>query len=421
MDFTTAGRALITESLAFHILIVALSIGLPVIMSIFEFIAWRRRDERAKSFVRLLAVWTAIFAIGGVMSGTIIALQFSTLWAPYLDAARPYVGQFFQLEGYMFLVEAAFLSWYLFTMKEVGTRNHFLLGLPISIGTIGSAVFITSVNAWMNNPSAIITSTTFNEIGHSVLSYLFSTALVLIGYVSWRSMKRTDNTTKKFLETTLFRLAIICGIFFVLLGLMGHRSAVDIGETQPHKLAAIEILDKTTTNAPLRLGGSYDEATGTSSGGIVLPGMLSVLAGNSFDHEVKGLDQVPKDKRPMLIVHEFFDIKMILVGVSAALIAGVIFFYWRKRSQPRWFKLTLVALGSLGFVMVELGWMITEFGRQPYTIQGKLLTRDAMTKGIDVISSAYIFPILFVLLTIATIIALRFATREWRKKEKYSW
>ena len=419
MDTINAGRLLIGDSLGFHIIIVSLSIGLPFLMSIFEWYAWKKNSENIRALVRLIARWTAVFVIGGVMSGTIIALQFSTLWAPFLNEVRPTVGVFFQLEGYMFFIEAAFLSWYLLTIDKVGTLRHLLIGIPISVGTIGSAFFITVVNAWMNNPSAVITSTTWNEVFHSVVSYLFATSFLVLGYAAWRKL-RANKQSSHFLNWTIGRLAVISAVLLFLLAILGHQSAVDIARTQPNKLASIELLDKTMTNAPIRIGGEIDDS-GNASGGIVIPGMLSILAGNSIDHQVQGLSETPRDKWPPLIVHALFDIKMILVGVSSILIVGSIFFYFRTKRLPNWLLGMLAISGTIGLVMIELGWMITEIGRQPYAVYGKLLTRDAFTKNSDLLATGYIFPVLFVVLTIATLFALNETTKQWRRVEKTSW
>jgi len=420
MDPLDAGRQLIGHSLAFHIIIVALSIGLPFLISIFEWLAWRSNSERLRGFVRLLAKWAAVFVIGGVMSGTIIALQFSTLWAPFLDASRPEVGKFFQLEGYMFLIEAAFLSWYFSTMKQVGTRKHFLISLPINIGTIGSAFFITAVNAWMNNPSAQFTTTTANEISHSVVSYLFSTTLIVLAFVAWRSLHKRSKPTMTFINKLMGQLSIIALVLMGTLAVLGHQSAVDIGNTQPHKLAAIELLDKTGPNAPMRIGGEMTDE-GKAEGGIVIPGLLSILAGYSPEAVVKGLDQIPRDKWPPLVVHALFDIKMALVGLSTALIALAVFFYWRYKSFPRLFRTMLIPFGVLGLLMVELGWYITELGRQSWTIVGKQLTADAFTVGANIHNSIIVFVLLFGVLGLSTLFALSYATKHWRNTEKQSW
>lgn len=420
MDPLDAGRQLIGHSLAFHIIIVALSIGLPFLISIFEWLAWRSNSERLRGFVRLLAKWAAVFVVGGVMSGTIIALQFSTLWAPFLDASRPEVGKFFQLEGYMFLIEATFLTWYLATMKQVGTRRHFLISLPINIGTIGSAFFITAVNAWMNNPSAQFTSTTANEISHSVVSYLFSTTLLVLAYVAWRSLRRQSKPSQQFVAKLMGQLSVIALVLMGALGILGHQSAVDIGNTQPHKLAAIELLDKTGSNAPMRIGGEMTPE-GKAEGGIVIPGLLSILAGYTPNAVVKGLDQIPRDQWPPLVVHALFDVKMALVGISSGIIAIAVFFYWRRRSFPRAFRILLIPAGILGLVMVELGWYITELGRQSWAIVGKQLTADAFTAGANIHNSIIVFVILFGVLSLSTVFALSYATKHWRNMEKQSW
>jgi cytochrome d ubiquinol oxidase subunit I len=71
--------------------------------------------------------------------------------------------------------------------------------------------------------------------------------------------------------------------------------------------------------------------------------------------------------------------------------------------------------------MMELGWLITEFGRQSWTVAGKLSTADAMTKGADIQSTQYVFVALFAILTVASLFALSYTTRHWRKTEKSSW
>jgi cytochrome d ubiquinol oxidase subunit I len=420
MEEVNIGRVLVGDSLGFHIIFVGLSIGLPFLISIFEWYAWRKNDDNVRGLIRLLARWAAVFVITGVMSGTIIALQFSTLWAPFMDAARPHVGKFFQLESYMFLIEAVFLAWYFATMKQVGTKKHFWISIPINIGAIGSAFFITMVNAWMNNPTGIWTSTTTNEILHSVTAYFFATTLIVLGYLAWRSLHKQTIKSQAFVQWSMNRIAIIAAILMGLLGILGHQSAVNIAQTQPHKLAAIELLDETQTNAPMRIGGAMNDE-GKAEGGIVIPGLLSLLAGNSFDTKVVGLGDYPRDRWPLLVVHLLFDIKMALVGLASGLIAGTLFFYWRMRKQPRWFAILLAAFGSIGIVMVELGWMLTELGRQPWAINGKLLTADAFTKGVNMMQTGIIFPTLFVILFIATTFALTYTTRQWRKTEKLSW
>lgn len=418
MDPTIAGRTLMGDSLGFHIIIALLSIGIPFLMNVFGFLAWRRKDAKSAQFVRLLVRWTAVLAVAGAISGTVIAIQFSTLWAPFLAYSQPYVGHYFALEGYAFLIEVVFLAWYLAREKKAAPRTLWLLGLPITLGAIGSAFFITTINAWMNNPSAVWTSTTALEISHSVTAYLFATTVLVIGYVAWRVWRK--KTGSKDGQRLIWQLGIVAFILLVIVAVLGDASAVNDASTQPTKLAAIEILDKTQTNAPLRIGGEIN-ADGTAQGGIVLPGVLSLLAGRSWNYEVQGLDKTPRDQWPLLIVHNLFDIKMLIVGYVSVLLLALLVFRWRLKRQPRWFLAILAASGIVGIALVELGWMLTELGRQPWAVQGKLLVSDAFTKSVDVVKIGYIFPCLFVVLLAATLFALHMVTKKWNKVEVPKW
>ncbi len=420
METLSMARELIGHTLAYHIIIVAFSIGLPVLMSMLEWRAWRHKTPRDRATVKLLSRWAAVFVIGGIFTGTAVALQLSTLWAPFLANVRPTVGVLFQLEGYMFLIEAAFLTWYFATMSQVGTLKHFLISLPISLGTIGSAFFITGVNAFMNNPRAVFTSTTALEFTHSVTSYFFSATMVFIGYIAWRSLRKQSKPTLGYLHKTLGYLGVFAGVLLFALALLGHQSAVNIATTQPTKLAAMEILDSTQTNAPLRVGGDIN-TEGKAAGGIVLPGMLSMLVGMNPSTEVKGLNETPRDQWPLLIIHLLFDVKMVLVGLSTLTVIVIIWFYWRRGTQPTLVRKALVPLGGIGFIMMELGWLITEFGRQTWTVTGKLTTAQAMTVGANIKSTQYLFIALFVIMTFATLFALIYTTRHWRNTEKQSW
>jgi cytochrome d ubiquinol oxidase subunit I len=59
-------------------------------------------------------------------------------------------------------------------------------------------------------------------------------------------------------------------------------------------------------------------------------------------------------------------------------------FLRRRRGElakpwPRPVLWALVAAGPLGFVALEAGWMVTEWGRQPWVVHGYLRTADAVT------------------------------------------
>jgi cytochrome d ubiquinol oxidase subunit I len=57
----------------------------------------------------------------------------------------------------------------------------------------------------------------------------------------------------------------------------------------------------------------------------------------------------------------------------------------------------------LAFLAIELGWMVTELGRQPWVIYGYLRTRDAVTTAPWLNVSFLIFSLVYILLAVALI------------------
>ncbi len=414
------GRVLMGDSLGFHIIFAMLSIGFPFIMNILEYFAWKRNSKQLYKMVRLLSDWTTVLVVTGVVSGTLIAMQFSVLWGPFVAESRPYVGKFFMLEGYAFMIDAVFLAWYRITAGKMSPGRHWLIGLPITLGAMGSAFFITLVNAWMNNPTGIFTSTAFFEITHSIAGYLLASVMVVLGWLGWRLWR--TRSKDRFPHKLVYSLSLLALGLFVIIGALGHGAAQNLAKTQPLKLAGIEILDKTQTNAPLRIGGSINDQ-GVAEGGVTIPGGLSVLAGNSTSTEVVGLNSAPRDRWPMLIIHVLFDVKMALVGLVGVTLVATIVFYRKSKPKliPRWNQGLLAVMTLSGVVLVELGWMVTELGRQPWAIYGRMLTEDAFTTNNSALTIGYLFPITFVVLLSATLFALTMVTRAWRRKESISW
>ena len=68
--------------------------------------------------------------------------------------------------------------------------------------------------------------------------------------------------------------------------------------------------------------------------------------------------------------------------------------------------------GLLSFVAVELGWMVTEEGRQPWVIVGFLRTNNAVTPAQYLNISFLIFSVVYVILAITmTVLLLRQARK----------
>jgi cytochrome d ubiquinol oxidase subunit I len=97
---------------------------------------------------------------------------------------------------------------------------------------------------------------------------------------------------------------------------------------------------------------------------------------------VKGLDAFPKDERPPVAATHFSFQVMVGTGSAMALLAVVTLLgFWRKWQLfgSRRYLWTVVACGPLGMIALEAGWLMTEFGRQPWIVRGAMRTSQAVT------------------------------------------
>src|SRR5665213_3199568 len=150
------GRALIGDSLGFHILFAALGVGLPLLICLAELWGIVKKNP---AWVQTAHRWTKmliILFVAGTVSGTIISIQFSVVWPQFTQIADQVVGAAFSLEGIGFFIEAAFLTIYSLTWKRLSSWKHWVVSLPIVLASTASAFFITSVNAFMNAPQGFV-------------------------------------------------------------------------------------------------------------------------------------------------------------------------------------------------------------------------------------------------------------------------
>lgn len=425
MDVITAARTLIGDTLAFHLFFVMFGVALPLIVLLFEGYGIWKKNERARRLAQTWSKALVILFIAGAASGMIVAMQFSLLWPKFTALAGEVVGASFALEGYAFIIEALFLSVYMLSWRKFKPLTHWLVGLPVAFGAIASAFFITTVNSWMNTPQgfslnaagepvnvnarqAVFNPAAGTEISHSILAYFFATTLVLMGIYAWLAWRRQYKpAVKARLQKLLAALAALAIVFGVAVGLSGDRSAKFVAKHEPAKLAAAEALHETTNRAPLIIGGIVqgDEVKYA----IKIPGLLSWLATGSFDGKVVGLNDIPKQDRPPVFVHYFFD-AMVGIGIVTVIIPATYLLLrkFRPTAAGRKLMLGLMSLCAiLGILAVEFGWMVTEFGRQPYVIAGVMRTAEAATTSEHAIRLAYFIPLLYILLLVLTLVAFK--------------
>jgi cytochrome d ubiquinol oxidase subunit I len=420
MSDLLAARAQMGTSLAFHIVFSALGVGLPLLLCIAEGLALKTKNPVWMMLTRRWARAAAIlFAIGAV-SGTILSFELGLLWPTYTRFAGAVVGLPFLLEGFAFFMEAIFLGLYLYGWDRLSPRAHWFCSFPIWISGLASAWFIVSANSWMNTPAgfvikngqitainplqAVFNPSTPFETVHMILACYVATGFSVAAVYAFCYLRGN--------HTEYVRKGVLLGMLMAVVAtplqiISGDFNARFLANYQPVKFAAMEGVVKTQAGVPIKILGLVDPDTGEIKYAIEIPYGLSFLAYDDVNAVIKGLDQVPRDDWPNVgIVHASFD-GMVGSGFFILLVALVFWaLYWfRKRVFPqnRLVLWGVVLAGPLSFLAIELGWMVTEIGRQPWVIYGYLRTKDAVTTAPFLNISFLVFSLIYVLLAVTLI------------------
>lgn len=418
-----AARWLFGISLAFHIVFAAIGVAMPLFMVLAEW-RWRRTGEQAH--LELARRWakgtTILFAVGAV-SGTVISFELGLLWPRFMAFAGPIIGMPFSLEGFAFFTEAIFLGIYLYGWERVGPRLHLAAGAVVALSGAASAFFVTLANAWMNHPAgfelaagaardvrpftAMFPPGWAHEVIHVLLSCYVATGFAVAGIHAFYLRREPGSA---FHRTALGIALAVGGTAALLQPISGDFSARQIAETQPVKLAALEGQFQTERGAPLRIGGIPDIESRTVPYGLEIPHGLSLLAFHDPNAEVKGLEAVPRDRWPNTRnVHLAFQV---MVGLGTVLVGLTLFGFgswWRRKAVPtgRRYLTALVIASPFGFIALEAGWLVTEWGRQPFAIRDVMRTADAVTPVRNLTIPFVAFTLLYLFLGFIVVLLLR--------------
>ncbi len=378
-----AARSQMAFTLGFHIILASLGVGFPALMLIANYLGLRRNDPDA---LRLAQRWSKVaavtFAVGAV-TGTVLSFEFGLLWPAFTGRFGEVFGVLFAVEGIFFFLEAIFLAIYIFGWKHLSPWTHFWTGVPVVIAGLGGAFSVVAVNSWMNQPQGFSPTTgdvtsvdpwkvIFNpavpyEVPHMILAaYLVTGFLVASVYAVGMLRGRRDRLHRLGLLIPLTVACILTPVQFMV----GDTAARAIAKDQPVKFAAMECVQKTSTDVTEYI---YGRCTSNGvKGGIGIPGFDSFLVGWSTSTQVIGLDSVPPDDRPPdnTMLHWAFDtmvgICTMLIGLGLWLGIG----WWRKRDFPqtKWFLRAVAVSGVATVIAMECGWIVTEVGRQPWIV-----------------------------------------------------
>ncbi len=151
----TLSRLQFAFTVMFHFLMVPLSIGLILLVFIFEALYYKTKDEKYKKQANFWGgnLFAINFIVGIVTGGITMEIQFGTNWAEYSKFMGDIFGSPLAFEALMaFFLESTFAGIWIFYRHKISAKFRLVTALMILIGTHVSAVWIITANGFMQNP-----------------------------------------------------------------------------------------------------------------------------------------------------------------------------------------------------------------------------------------------------------------------------
>lgn len=427
MDPVMLARIQFASTTIFHFIFVPLSIGLAFLIAIMETMYVVKGKEIYKKMAKF---WGKLFLINfavGVVTGILQEFQFGMNWSDYSRFVGDVFGAPLAIEALLaFFLESTFIGLWIFGWDRVSKKVHLLSIWLVSFGTLMSAFWILAANSFMQRPVgfeinngraemndflAIITNgQLLVEFPHTIFGALATGAFLITGVSAYKLLKKKDI---EFFKKS-FNIAIIVALISsVLVAVFGHQQAQYLVDTQPMKMAAAEALWETSDDpAPWTVIAAIDPENQTNTAEFKVPYLLSFLSYSKFSGEVIGMKELqaqyeqeygPGDYIPPVRT-TFWSFRIMVAAGSAMILLGLYgaWLTFRKKVEKagKWFWYALLFSISLPFIANTAGWIMTEIGRQPWTVFGLIQTADSISPNVSAGS------ILFSLIAFSTIYAV---------------
>jgi cytochrome bd ubiquinol oxidase subunit I len=391
-----------------HFLFVPVTIGLAFLTALLQ-TAWYRRNS--PEYLRLTRFFGTLLVINvaiGVVTGLVQEFQFGLNWSAYSKLVGNVFGAPLAMEGLAaFFLESTFLGLWLFGWDKLPRRIHLATIWLVMLGSVLSAAFIMAANSWMQHPVGYVMvhgNPQLNDIwalftnpvwiwGYAkvILAALVTGAAVMLAVSAWQLRRGGDRAV----FTRSARLALVVLVPAILLAmLVGDELGVIEARYQPMKIAAAEA--QWTTCQPcsfslFQVGGGNNDQTPTQI--IAIPHLLSLLATNHWNGKVIGMTPLqhqyvakygPGYYVPNVFIQYWGMRVMAYLAVVVTLVGlwGLWLSRRKKLAISRPFLWTAQWMVILPFLINTAGWLLTEVGRQPWVVQGIMLTKKrAVTDG----------------------------------------
>ena len=221
-------------------------------------------------------------------------------------------------------------------------------------------------------------------------------------------------------------MILVPAILFTML--VGDELGVIEARYQPMKIAASEAQWATCQPCSFSLfqiGGGNNDHTPTQI--IEIPHLLSLLATNTWNGKVVGLDPLqsqyskqygPGNYVPNVFIQYWGMRVMAYGGVLVLLIAvwGLWLIRRKKLATSRRFLWLATWAVVLPFLMNTAGWLLTESGRQPWIVQGIMLTKNGISPSLSttwIAISLTVFVLVYaVIATVDLLLMLKYSRQQ---------
>jgi cytochrome d ubiquinol oxidase subunit I len=432
MDALALSRLQFGVTAAFHFIFVPLTLGLSIMVAYMETRYVGTNDEM---YLRMTKFWGRLFLINfalGVVTGITMEFQFGMNWAEYSKYVGDIFGAPLAIEATVaFFLESTFIGLWIFGWNRISKKVHALSIWLVAIATNLSALWILLANGWMQRPVGYIlrngraemvdfTAMATNSYGltkffHTLLSGYVVAGFFVMGVSAYHILKKSNTGFFK----RSFRMAASFGLISSLLVFItGDFNAVEVAKAQPTKLAAMESHWNTRKGVPYNLvvfPDTKDERNSIEM--FSIPDGLSLLAYHNANAEVKGLKDFPPDERPPVLATFLSFRAMVGMGMLFMLFAFTGWVLARKdrlEYSPLFLRAVLYLI-PLPYIATQVGWIVSEVGRQPWIVYGLMKTSDAVSQSVtagQVLVSLAGFTLFYGLLALVDIYLLtKFAKR----------
>ncbi len=430
MDALTLARWQFTITTVYHFLFVPLTIGLSLVVAIMQtaYVATGNTLYR-----RMTRFWGKLFLINfamGVVTGIVQEFQFGMNWSSYSRYVGDIFGAPLAIEGLLaFFLESTFLGLWIFGWDKLPPKLHLATIWLVAFGTALSALFILGANSWMQHPVGYVVNpatgraemTDFFAVlanpvllvtfPHTILAAWATAGAFVLGISAYHLLRKSD--TVLFARSAAIALVVLF-IGSVGVASVGHAQAQVMTRVQPMKMASAEALWDSQAPAGFSLFAVGDVDQGRNNVELVVPGLLSLLATNTLDGRVEGINDLqrdflqrygPGDYKPMVAVTYWTFRLMVGSGVLLIVLSalGLFLLYNRRFGESRWFHRAALLAIALPYLANSTGWIFTEVGRQPWAVTGLLLTAsgssprvDALAVGITLVGFTLLYAVLAV-------------------------